>query len=506
MTYKTEFSATELQKIVAKYSTDSALKKLSVTKSGKTKAGKPKTLYPGIDDFYKDPLVNMKKEAKTTTLTPFFQLTAPAFDPKRITHPNFKKFITGIARMLQGTNYKLENLLKAKGYIKKNLLLFHAERDKGDKFYQSWYDAGLHVTTEEFKDKKSKAAAAVDKKNRNVLRIPVENADTFYRSIFFKEDKDIIDYIIAAQAAIGSRLIEVLSSDVSKFEAKGDNIIQSGTAKELKGIYQDHFDKVVTKSPISLVGTQQVIDWLDEVRSVTDTQKSDGNVKLSEKYNEKVNKRILFYLREAEIPKDNELKSSHGLRRLWVAWSYAHRASLSQSLHSFIKEFLGHDSDGSTTNYNSIEVTSDRILDKNHAQILNSTKISTISNKTEIEQIKDQLKEKNQITEAEVAKAVAKAVQSVQSGDLKVEDVVPKAAKSYASTKDKYKKIEDLISQGFTSYSQLQAKGVSTYMLSKYKKTNGISGEITATPKKKESKKEPKKTPEPRRSSRHAKT
>ena len=112
------------------------------------------------------------------------------------------------------------------------------------------------MTTEEFKDKKSKAAAAVDKKNRNVLRIPVENADTFYRSIFFKEDKDIIDY---AQAAIGSRLIEVLSSDVSKFEAKGDTIIQRGTAKELKGIYQDHFDKVVTKSPISLVGTQQVI-------------------------------------------------------------------------------------------------------------------------------------------------------------------------------------------------------------------------------------------------------
>ena len=95
---------------MAKYSTPSALKKLSKTTQGKTKAGKDKTLYPGINTFYKD--INMKKAVKTTTLTPFFQLKGPAFNPECITLPNYKIFITGIARMLNGTNYKLENKLK----------------------------------------------------------------------------------------------------------------------------------------------------------------------------------------------------------------------------------------------------------------------------------------------------------------------------------------------------------------------------------------------------------
>ena len=43
---------------------------------------------------------------------------------------------------------------------------------------------------------------------------------------------------------------------------------------------------------------------------------------------------------------------------------------------------------------------------------------------------------------------------------------------------EKYEFIERLIKRGYTSYSQFQTKGVTTYMLSKYKKSKGITGEI----------------------------
>ena len=70
-------------------------------------------------------------------------------------------------------------------------------------------------------------------KNKQVFRIPINVAIKFYKSIFDTKNKDLIDYIIASQASLGCRLIEILNSNVSKFEIYEDNKIkQIGTAKE----------------------------------------------------------------------------------------------------------------------------------------------------------------------------------------------------------------------------------------------------------------------------------
>jgi uncharacterized membrane protein YcgQ (UPF0703/DUF1980 family) len=415
----------------------------------------------GVKEFYTDieyggKLVNVK------FLTPFFdKVIQPAFNPKIVSIKEFIPFIKGIAKMLEANidiNTNMDSYFKAKGFIKENLTEFHKkdveDRNHSNLFVKAWYDAKLNVLKPEFLIKRKNAEKKVDEKNRNVLHIPLEKVEKFLDSFCFKESPDLIDNIITVQATMGLRLIEALSSNVSNFKLvpKSDMIEQMGTAKLLKNKYSID-DKVVSKRPIKIT-PNRFMDKLKIVRAETDKYLDLTNIKLREKYNSKVNDRIQQYLREADIPEHNELKSSHGLRRIYVAYAFSLRNEPNMTLHAFIKQNLGHESSGSTQNYNTINITTDRILDKDTATVINSTHRATVNLQEEIKNLEQEVR----TLEHTPASQVLQDARNVELDNLT------------AATKAKFAKITNAISKGKSSYSEMEALGITAHMYSKYKK------------------------------------
>jgi integrase len=297
-----------------------------------------------------------------------------------------------------------------KGIIKKHMIKYHKTametKDNSNKFVKAWYDNNLYILPTEFKFKNANATFRVDIKNTDVLNIPINKVELFYN--MFINSPNLIDAMLTVQATLGVRLIEVLSSNVSKFEIAESEIMQIGTAKTSVNIL---------KKPI-LITPQKWMEKLSIVRAETNKFKDLTNVKLSEKYNTLVNDRIQKYLRASGIEEHNELKSSHGLRRLYVNFLYSMREEPNLTLHAFIKKYLGHTSDHATKNYNSINITSDDL---------------------------EQLIPIEPLTIAEPAKT---------------------------KTQIKFEKITKALADGKKTYSEMADIGITTQMYSNYKKAH----------------------------------
>ena len=441
------YTADDVLGYVKKWSKPAQLKKLKTTE--------------GIKEFYSE-IEYGGRLANVRFLNPFFEkVIQPAFDPEKVSIKEFIPFIKGIAKMLDANidiNTNMDTYLKAKLFIKENLTEFHKEdsekRDHSNLYVKAWYDAGLYVLKPEFKIKRLNAEAKVTEKNRNVLHIPLEKVEKFYDLFCYKNSPDLIDNIITVQATMGLRLIEALSSNVSNFTIvpKSDMIEQKGTAKLLKNKYSID-DKVVTKRPVKIT-PNMFMARLKLVRAETDKYLDLTNIKMREKYNSKVNDRIQQYLREADIPKHNELKSSHGMRRIYISYAYSLRNEPNMTLHQFIKENLGHESSGSTQNYNTINITTDRILDKDTATVINSTHRATVNLQEEIVELKQEVRDLEHTPASQV-------LQTARDIELNNQSV---------ATKAKFAKITNAISKGKSSYSEMSDIGISAHMYSKYKK------------------------------------
>jgi uncharacterized membrane protein YcgQ (UPF0703/DUF1980 family) len=446
------YTAEDVLSYVKKWSKPAQLKNLKTTE--------------GVKEFYDD-IEYGGKRANVRFLTPFFnKVIEPAFNPKKVSIKEFVPFIKGIAKMLDANidiKTNMDTYFKAKAFIKENLAFYHEadveDRDHSNLYVKAWYDAKLNVLKPEFLIKRTNAEKKVDEKNRNVLHIPLEKVEKFYDLFCYKESPDLIDNIITVQATMGLRLIEALSSNVSNFNIvpKSDMIEQKGTAKLLKNKYSID-DKVVEKRPIKIT-PQRFMDKLKIVRTETDKYLDLTNIKMREKYNVAVNDRIQKYLTEADIPKHNELKSSHGLRRLYVAYAFSLRNEPNMTLHAFIKQNLGHESSGSTQNYNTINITTDRILDKDTATVINSTHRATVNLQEEIEGLKQEISDIQHTPASQV-------LQTARDIELNNQSV---------ATKNKFAKITKAISQGKTSYSQMESIGITAHMYSKYKKLHPAS-------------------------------
>jgi integrase len=342
---------------VKKWSKSSFLKKLKTT--------------AGIAEFYND--IQFTGNLKNVKfITPFFEHTiANAFDPSEVSITHFKTFIKGISKMLYtlDINTNMDTFLKMKGIIKKHMMKYHKtamdDKDHSNKFVKSWYDNNLYILPNEFKVKNTNADAKVAIKNNDVLNIPLNKVELFYKH--FINSDELIDAVLTVQATLGLRLIEVLSSKVSNFEINDSEIRQIGSAKT---------NVDIEKKPILITPTQ----WMNKlkiVRNETDKFKDLTNVKLREKYNTLVNDRIQKYLRASGIQEHNELKSSHGLRRLYVNFLYSMREEPNLTLHAFIKKYLGHTSDNATNNYNSINIVSGDILSPSELITIEPAKTKT---------------------------------------------------------------------------------------------------------------------------------
>ena len=304
----------------------------------------------GIREFYDD--INMIQNMNNvSSLNPFFEkMIGPAFNPKQVDISKFKIFTKGLSRLLYQLPYKLDSFLAAKKFIKFHLKTYHKDKlNDSNPYFKAWQDAKLSIQPDEFKRKNDTADKKLTEKNNNVFYIQKSKIINFYNYFCKEREPDIIDKIIIVQATMGLRLIETLSSKVSKFRKNGNEIEQIGTAKN------DESDRIISKKPI-IIDSNKFIDVLTSVRKETDKYLNLTNVELKNKYNGRVNDRIIKYLRLAGIPEHNELKSSHGLRRLYVAYAYSLIKNNRMTFHQFIKTNLGHESNNSTINYNTIQI------------------------------------------------------------------------------------------------------------------------------------------------------
>ena len=407
-----EYSASELLAIVAKWSTPSKLEQLKKK---------------GVNKFYDD--IKMKQSVGVSSLTPFMRKKlGPAFDPAKVKIDDFKVFIDGVARLVVAQDMKLNSLLAVKKFIRAHLY----SKDESDPYVMAWKAAKLSVQPEEFVEKRADQERKVSDKNKNVLTLRKSKVEEFYDSFLDKKNPDLVDKIITLQATLGLRMIEVLSSKVSEFRKNGEHVEQVGTAKMVGTA------KIVSKTPI-FIDSGKFMEIVGEVRKTTDKFKSLSNAEIVGKYNSKVNERIVTYLKKVKID-HSELRSSHGLRRLYVAVAYMLLDDDKLTYHQFIKDSLGHESGGSVAHYNTI-VT----IWKDEEE----TKAETKETKAETKETK------------------------VESKETKEEDV--KVASLSKATRVKYEVFKKAVAAGKTSYEQLERVKIPGTIPQKYLTRNMIS-------------------------------
>ena len=127
------------------------------------------------------------------------------------------------------------------------------------------------------------------------------------------------------------------------------------------------------------------------------------------------------------------------------------------TFHQFIKDNLGHESGSSTANYNTIKITTDKILDKDSAIKLNATHATTVRLESQVAELKEEVKE---VKEIEVP---APAV-----------PVVPPVRLSKA-TAAKLALFKTAVAEGKTSYEQLEKVKIPNTIPQKYLTRNMIS-------------------------------
>ena len=410
-----EYSASELLAIVAKWSTPSKLEQLKKE---------------GVNKFYDD--IKMKQSVGVSSLTPFMrQKLTPAFDPAKVKIDDFKVFIDGVARLVVAQDMKLNSLLAVKKFIRAHLY----SKDESDPYVMAWKAAKLSVQPEEFVEKRADQERKVSEKNKNVLTLSKTKVDEFYNSFLDKKNPDLVDKIITLQATLGLRMIEVLSSKVSEFRKNGEHVEQVGTAKMVGTA-----EKIVSKTPI-FIDSGKFMEIVGDVRKTTDKLLNLTNAEIVGKYNSKVNERIVTYLKKVKID-HSELRSSHGLRRLYVAVAYMLLDDDKLTYHQFIKESLGHESGGSVAHYNTIvTIGKDEEETKEESKETKETKVETKETKEETKETKEAIRV------ASLSKA----------------------------TRVKYEVFKKAVAAGKTSYEQLERVKIPGTIPQKYLTRNMIS-------------------------------
>ena len=275
----------------------------------------------------------------------------------------FKKYSKLISKMVKETIPNINNRIATNQSFRKLVIQYHGEDSEQ---YRSLQNT-MSLDKDEAKENKIRTQERVDEKNSNQLVLDDKKVEDFIRLVATKSKPDVIDKIILLQVVSGGRSIEILSSDVAEYEevpGEPDSIKQIGVAKA-KGV-----EKSIIK-PILIITAPRFMAVLKEVRANIKDVSELSNTELTNRYNARLNERIQMYLKKVGIPEHKELKSTHGLRRLYINYAFKNRSRRGQSLASFIKKYLGHDGFNATANY-SILIDSASVLTENQAQQVTS--------------------------------------------------------------------------------------------------------------------------------------
>ena len=393
--------------------------------------------------------IKMKVSHKTTSFSPFVAKAMTA-GIREWSEKDFIRYTKIASTILRNSGANIDSLRSTFTAFKNEFRKHHSEDSA--RFHS--LKQSLSSTPEEAQEFKRTQSDKVKAKNKHQVILMDEDVEKFIKHVIYKDKPDLIDKLLAAQVVSGGRSIEIISSKVSEYkETKDpDEIIQIGVAKT-KGK-----ERSITK-PILFITSKGFMKLIGEIRTSIGDISKDSNEVLGRRYNGRINERVRKYMKEVGLEVNKELKSSHGLRRLWVNFAYKLRSNRGQSLASFISENLGHDPSSISSaaqNYSSIAIDSASILTDNQAQQVNTAQRMATENKQEIQELKEEIKEIDEI-------------KSLQE-----------PTKSMPVEETKFKKIEKLIKAGKTSYVQMNNEGITNYTYSAYKKAHGLSGEPVA--------------------------
>ena len=133
------------------------------------------------------------------------------------------------------------------------------------------------------------------------------------------------------------------------------------------------------------------------------------------------------------------------------------------TLHLFIKTNLGHDSNSSTQNYNTIKISTDKILDKDSAAKLNATHSTTVLLERQVDDLKQEV---HDITVPPVVAAAQAVVRRLPAATRMKFELVKKAI---AEGKNSYAELERVAIPGTTP-----VKFLTRNIISKYKKLHKV--------------------------------
>jgi len=244
---------------------------------------------------------------------------------------------------------KIDTILQAKGIIKKYVDV------SNDEYKNIWKRSKLPIQDSEFKAKNKKAGVAVKEKNEDIYEITEADVKKYVDELSkYNGDRDELQKkILLCQLTVGARLIEILNPEVSSFKLDKNNIIQTGTAKSKIGEY-DKKQSIVKLNVF--IKPKPFIKLINEIRTETASRiTGKTNKQITDSFSSNLNKTIKKILKKLNIPYNRQIASTHGSRRLYVAWAY-YKSDKKISLPHLIKTLLGHSNYSSVANYDTIRV------------------------------------------------------------------------------------------------------------------------------------------------------
>ena len=311
-----------------------------------------KDIYLALKKFKKrDPIAllyenaGIPKNPRTEGILPFLKVLGSNTQIMELA--SFKTFLIQLARVFHLSHMIFSSEMMAKSHIKKYMNNYDKIEDK--EYYDVYYANPVSYKKEDFKQKKEETEKIVTAKNEDVVTVPASDVEALAKYLIKKESKDTIDDIILAQLTSGSRLIEILQPNVSKWAVtEDDDLQQTGVAKG-KGE-----TKVIIKNPLFISGAE-FINLIKNIHEKFKPFHNLTNAKLTAKINNKLNNRIKKYNKKHDID-HKQVNSSHGLRKLHVAYSYHKRKNKKLSFPLFYSKCLGHAGYGSIVNYSVVLV------------------------------------------------------------------------------------------------------------------------------------------------------
>lgn len=207
----------------------------------------------------------------------------------------------------------------------------------------------LKQTREEYQARCAEDKARTEERNAEQTVLELSYIEGVVEDL--KRGSGIADMVILAMLCCGARKTEILDPDTSNFfeteDHKKDEIIQAGVAKKKDG------DKMVVVKPLLWLDSENFLDLIARIRGFVFKRDEEGkNMKT-------IAGSIARYSRWlwAQNPHNGNNTGTHINRAIYANCAYLQRRTPNQSITSFVKDVLGHESMSTAANYMQVAIS-----------------------------------------------------------------------------------------------------------------------------------------------------